>query len=367
MTWFARSAGWYKVKKSKNWYCLKCVRANQWEVAPQSESSEQYLCAQCRARASHLYDVDLASPPQPSGSCSSASVAPATSATHAGVSAVATGSYSGPVARPLMQDPHTSVHFMKPLQTLVGAYSPFALRYMQDKCHCSVEDLQARARDRDAYESGARGLPLQASPWSVTRRDVVDADTGISSRVISVPGLIASDEAYPTKRDFNEKWRRDLSEVFVGAGSLDADASSSSAAGHWRCDFLEQLLKFNDLQGRPLPPALDCLTVLQWNAGGTRQRLDVGQLTGGSLHFGSMQEVDADIVSSLERWGAVVHSSDAHGQATCTFARADFVRRSELLFSKVLTRAARHHGEVFDSWLLCAPQSSRAFLRCRFS
>ena len=89
MTWFARSAGWYKVKKSKNWYCLKCVRANQWEVAPQSESGEQYLCAQCRARASHLYDVDFASPPQPSGSCSSASVAPATSATHAGVSAVA--------------------------------------------------------------------------------------------------------------------------------------------------------------------------------------------------------------------------------------------------------------------------------------
>ena len=162
--------------------------------------------------------------------------------------AVATSSYAGPVARPLMQDPHASVHFMKPLQTLVGAYSPFALRYMQDKCQCSVEDLQARARDRDAYESGARALPLQASPWSVKRRDVVDADTGISSRVISVPGLIASDEAYPTKRDFYEKWRSDLSEI--GAGSLGADASSSSAAGNWRCGFLEQLLKLNDLQGR---------------------------------------------------------------------------------------------------------------------
>ena len=104
-------------------------------------------------------------PPPPSGALS-------TSATPAGVPAVAT---------PLIQDPHASVHFMKPLQTLVGAYSPFALRHMQDKCQRSVEDLQARARDRDAYESGARGLPLQASPWSVKRRDVVDADTGISS------------------------------------------------------------------------------------------------------------------------------------------------------------------------------------------
>ena len=52
-----------------------------------------------------------------------------------------------------------------------------------------------------------------------------------------MPGLIASEQAYPRKRDFHEKWRHDLSEVFVGAGSLGADASSSSAVGYWRCVF----------------------------------------------------------------------------------------------------------------------------------
>ena len=77
------------------------------------------------------------------------------------------------------------------------------------------------------------------------------------------------------------------------------------------------------------------MTFFQWNPGETRQRLDVGALSGKSLHFGMMQEVDSGIVASLERWGATVHvhkkAKHLPGKPTCTFARAQFIEHSELL------------------------------------
>ena len=340
-TWVARMAGWYKVKKSKKWYCLKCALSNQWEVTDLSEGDkQQYMCESCLAHTRRMYMADLAGYTQPSSSPSSTYVGPA---------------YVGPDSQPMVCEPQANVHFMKPLRSLVGGHSSFALKYMQRACRCELEELNERARDRDAYQSGVRGLPFQVAPWSVKRREVVDESTGVSAKVISVPGLIAADERYPTKQEFKNKWRRSLNGIFV-TGTLQAE-SSLPAAEHWRFDFLEQLLKFNNLQEQPLPQTLESLTLFQWNAGGTRQHLDVGSLRGGSLHFRSMQEVDAGIAASLERWGAVVHTHEPTiGQATCTFGRAAFVRQSVLLCSQVPTRPVTHHGEVIDTWLLSASQ-----------
>ena len=65
--------------------------------------------------------------------------------------------------------------------------------------------------------------------------------------------------------------------------------------------------------------------------------------------LGSFQGVDAGIVASLERWGAVVHTQDPEttiGQPTCTFGRAAFVSSSAMLFSDVLTRTFERHGRL---------------------
>ncbi|OLP75443.1 hypothetical protein AK812_SmicGene44752 [Symbiodinium microadriaticum] len=123
MTWFARSAGWYKVKKSKNWYCLKCVRANQWEVAPQSESSEQY---------------------------------------------------------------------------------------MQDKCHCSVEDLQAYPTKRDFYEK-----------W---RRAVAASDVAKAEDAAAAAGLDAGEAT-------GSGVSKDRAQVLAAEAAASAAATAEAAAG----------------------------------------------------------------------------------------------------------------------------------------
>ena len=107
------------------------------------------------------------------------------------------------------------------------------------------------------------------------------------------------------------------------------------------------------------------MTFFQWNAGGTRQRLDVGALSGCSMHFGMMQEVDEDIVASLERWGATVHVHEkampSPGKPTCTFARAQFIERSELLWAEVVPRSYEKSGERVESWLLSYSIASYQF------
>jgi len=61
-----------------------------------------------------------------------------------------------------------------------------------------------------------------------------------------------------------------------------------------------------------------------------------------------MQEVDPQIVESLGRWGAIVHvpSTDplGVGPATCTFARAAFIKKSKQLAADITLRSS--------SWLL---------------
>ena len=111
-----------------------------------------------------------------------------------------------------------------------------------------------------------------------------------------------------------------------------------------RFDVVEQLIKSTGLQERPLPSALDHLTLLSWNAGVARQRLDPGAISSGSLHFGMMQEVDPQIVESLERWGAIVHvhytAQSGLGPATCTFARAAFIKVSKQLAADITLRSS---------------------------
>ena len=348
-TWVARVAGWYKVKKSKNWYCLACVLANQWEGAPPSaDEKQQHLCNVCLQHATTMYGTVKANYNQPASSSSSLHTGTPSAAAHGGAP------YTGPVSKAMLAEPDSNVHFMKPLATVANAYNQFALRYLLEKCGCSLEELNKRAKDKNSYKAGARGLPLHTSPWAVKRRDVLDESTGELRTVLQVPGLVASDEVYPSKQDFTNKWELRLTDIFVGEGrQSDGGSSAAVAEKHWRFDILEQLLKFNDLQNRPLPSALENMTLFQWNAGGSRQRLEPGALTGGSLHFGSMQEADDDIAASLRRWGAIVHQQQTNAApATLTFARADFVAHSELIFANVLTRPYSHKGQVVDSWLL---------------
>ena len=75
-------------------------------------------------------------------------------------------------------------------------------------CNCNLDELNHRARDGDAYQSGIRGLPLHSRAWSVKRRPVVDEITGESSKVVSIPGLVAAGEAYPTSQPSADLTRR---------------------------------------------------------------------------------------------------------------------------------------------------------------
>ena len=59
-TWVARTAGWKKIKGSKNWYCCKCQIANKWKVKkPTEDEIRWYVCASCWETATAIYQKDV--------------------------------------------------------------------------------------------------------------------------------------------------------------------------------------------------------------------------------------------------------------------------------------------------------------------
>ena len=327
---------------------------------PEEVDFKPYVCSDCSADAIGRCESDLeagATMTFAEGSTAGASqgsiAEPSPGSSIAGQPS-SSSSYVGPLARPMLAEPHSDVFFMKPLAKLTGSYSACSIKYMLKKCNCNLVELTERARSFDTSKIGANGLPLQINPWGVKWKNVLDDVTGKTERIMTMPGLICKGEDYPSKEAFEERWRKALVDVFAPPSMTGLEEAMDEEAGHWRFDVLEQLLRSNDLQGRPLPSSLAHMTFLQWNAGGTRQRLDAGSLSGGSLHFGSMQEVDPDIVASLERWGAIVYFYDNEppGKPTCTFARADFIQRSRQLLAEVIPRYYQHHGETVKAWLM---------------
>ena len=291
-----------------------------------------WLCSRCAAVASASYEKDTSEATvvreQPSSSSSS---------------------YVGPLASTMLDEPYSDVLYMKPLRSLHGIYSNFSITYMLKHCRLSMQELMVRATGKlCSLRSHWSGLPLSINDWGTKLRHqplVVDDATGVWSLETSVsrPGLVSKDEEYPGKKTFTQKWHQDLKDLFVPSQIIGTSDHTNAVERHWRFDVLEQLMKSNELQARPLPSALDHLTFLSWNAGVARQRLDPGAISGGSLHFGMMQEVDPQIVASLERWGAIVHvpSTDplGFGKPTCTFARAAFIERSEQLGAHITLRS----------------------------
>ena len=86
-------------------------------------------CNKCRAYATCMCDADEAGHIQPCASSSSTNVGPSTPATPVGV----------PVVPPhvgLFQEPRGVSRYGRSLD-----YSPYALRYMQNKCQCKLEKL----------------------------------------------------------------------------------------------------------------------------------------------------------------------------------------------------------------------------------
>ena len=413
--WIARIAGWKQIKRSKNWYCCKCQIVSRWEVCPPptADKFNFYVCDLCADAATASYQKDVRASvtttfaeesPQASQGSSFAGQ-PSSSSSYVGSLArpmlaeslagqpSSSSSYVGPLALPMLAEPDSDVLYLKPLQNLHGVYTQWSIDYMLTKCNCSMRELLTRATSKlySLADHFAHGLPLSINQWGQKQQVVlvVDEWTAETSeeRVRIMPGIISKEEEYPGKKAFAEKRDRTLEELFVRSQVTVPEETSDTVESlerHWRFDVLEQLMKSNEVQGRPLPSALDHLTLLQWNAGSARQRLDPGALSGGSLHFGMMQEVDPDIVASLERWGAIVHldvtklsgpgqptckfaradslersSQLFHvkklpgpGQPTCTFARADFLERSSQLFADIIQRPYRHKGKTVQGWLL---------------
>ena len=70
----------------------------------------------------------------------------------------------------------------------------------------------------------------------------------------------------------------------------------------WRFDMQNQLWEGEAKQSRSkLPDEIGTLTVLTWNPGAYRQRLEPGLLIMKSVHFGMYQEVGPGAVGSLKR------------------------------------------------------------------
>ena len=257
-------------------------------------------------------------------------------------------SYDGPLASAMLDDLDSDVLNMKPLQTLDGIYSNFSINYMLKQCRLSMQELMVLASGKlCSKRSRWSGLPLSINNWGSKhkRTDVVDDATGVWSgeTSVSMPGLKSKYEEYPGKKAFEEKCDKTLKDLFVPSQITGLD-HAETVGRHWRFDVVEQLIKSTGLQARPLPSALDHLTLLSWNAGVARQRLDPGAISSGSLHFGMMQEVDPQIVESLERWGAIVHvhytAQSGLGPATCTFARAAFIEGSKQLAADITLRSS---------------------------
>ena len=220
--------------------------------------------------------------------------------------------YAGPLAQPMLAEPDSDVTFLKPLQNFEGIYSPFSIHYMMRQCGGAQELMRRASNNLDGLPvKGSRGLPMSITVWGSKLKEVEEVDEETHeisvSRVRIYPGLLTVDEEYPYKKEFVAKWRQSLDEIFRPPQTIAEQVAANAVNKHWRFDVLEQLLKSTELQGRSLPSELPNLTLLQWNAGSARQRLETGALSGGSLHFGMFQEVDPDIVASLARWGALVH------------------------------------------------------------
>ena len=406
-TWVARTAGWKKMQRSKQWYCYKCLIEKRLDVdVPTAAQIEKHLCTSCSEAAIARYESDV--------KASSQDVQPHVPPSSSALSNV-------PPSRAMCSPPSDPMK-MKPLESFHGKYSDWLISYI---CRSSTEqELLARPPmgiihygEKKPYKRCEEKKNEEPDHWW-NRQDQWQDQwwdsqdqwqdqwwdsqdqwkdqgwdshwwhrkdqwwdsqswwSGKSSHATEEirnikPGLKGKKEEYPYKNVSEEKWKQPLGNLFVKGRkanvttSTNAETSSDSECREWRFDILEQSVKSQLLQGRPLPTSLSHMTFFQWNAGPARQRLEVGGLCGCSMHFGMMQEVDAGIVASLERWGATVHvhekACDSPGKPTCTFARAQFLEGSGLLEADVIPRSYQQSGQTVESWLLSYSIASYRF------
>ena len=254
----------------------------------------------------------------------------------------------------MLCEPTSDPNYQKPLENLHRVYSDFPIRYFRKKGKCTDEELLAHARAHP---------PLSQIAWGHKWKHLnsTNARTGEvhRERIRVIPGLIAAKETYPPKQEQQMKWEKGLSELFVpqGGGPVRQEEADDEPELHWRFDVTEQQLKGTALQERALPKEIELLTLFEWNPGSSRQRLDPGLLTMKSLHFGMMQEADAEMVTSLERTGASVHfhtkvRQDSPGKPTLTFARAQLIQQSRMLEAGVVPKYAMRHEQEVENWLV---------------